>query len=337
MRTLRGDHETIGREFGRIHLVFLRESNNTIPPFFLPSDGALIFARKVEKIIERVHPHILDEIRGISQETGFPYLSILANASLCGSDAYNTTECLAFGISDENGPILCLNYEIPREKDLMRLFRSYFRLEPEGEHSSIMGTDCFLYPTDGINDSGVAVLSLKVSGRMRHIGLSPFLVNRVVLDLCDSAECALSLLAKVPHMLKWNYLIADEGRMFLVEVNPPGNVRIAKEVSVGKDDIIVAGNFFRDDPVPSELERVRLLESYLRGTRGAPKIPKLYDDIVRMGLLSDRTLNVAFYRVQERSAWIYYCKPSHPDAKSEYQGSYLERVSLMGGSGELVP
>jgi len=336
MRTFRGGHESIGRESARI-LAFSKENTQSTPSFF-PSNGALIFARKVEKIIERIHPSILDEIRGISQETGFPYLHTLANVSLCGSDAYSTTGCLAFGISDEKGPLLCLNYETPRGKDFVRFFRTYFRLEPEGEHSSIIGTDCFLYPTDGINDHGVVVLSLKVSGRIGYIGLSPFLINRIVLDLCDSAECALSLLAKTPHMLKWNYLIADEDRMFLAEVHPPSNVRIAKDVSVGKDDIIAAGNFFRDDPVPSELKRVMLLENYLREARTTPEIPKLYDDIVRIGLLSNRTLNVTFYRAWERSAWIYYCKSSHTSyTRDEHRGSYLERVSLIGGSSELVP
>ncbi len=88
------------------------------------------------------------------------------------------------------------------------------------------------------------------------------------MDSCRSADAALQLIQKIPHSASYNYLIADAGNAYVVEVTP------AKfEVRQAEKGLLIATNHYvsplmkgeQKKVLPNSMFRYRTVESLLGG------------------------------------------------------------------------
>ncbi|RSN78088.1 C45 family peptidase [Candidatus Methanodesulfokora washburnensis] len=294
---LDGSHKRIGERFGEIHKKFCRENN--LPIFRHPSNETVRLAKKIEKFIKNVHPLLLDEIEGISISTGIAYEIVLSNIVFCGCSSYSTA-CQAVGLVNKGRTLLVLNYEPPLiNKELIIKVRTYYKLGPDKSYRSIIGSDCYLYPTDGINEKGLAIVTTKVSNKIKGLGLSPFLMNRIILDRCKDANEAIELMRKGPHMMEWNFLIGDQRKIVLIETHPPSRI-LLKEV----DKFLVLGNFFWSKPISSKLRRAILLEEKLKKLNNVDINSIIETMKDREVFNSEKSFNIAAYDMRAKKALI---------------------------------
>ncbi|RSN71933.1 C45 family autoproteolytic acyltransferase/hydolase [Candidatus Methanodesulfokora washburnensis] len=263
-------YKEMGRIFGKEQI---KLSKITGWVFKIPSKDSILIAYKIEAILREIFPEILEEIRGIAEETGYEYPVVLANIVLCGSREYLELKemCISMAVRSELGYILALNYEQWEE---LKVFRYFFRRNPISRLPSVSGTDCYIGATDGMNGVGLALTSLKVSDRICGIGISPQLLCRIALDSCRSVDEFINLARRVPHLLQWNFLASDGDRAVKVEVHGGRKLKVI-EIS---DDIFVAGNHFEGQINSPSYKRVKEVYYFLKKRR--PRNPEDLIDIL---------------------------------------------------------
>ncbi len=310
MITLKGSSVEIGEQFGRHHLEFCKIVDTAFV-ILKPSRDAIELSNKIAPIIEEIHPSLLDEVRGLSRALGEDFSDVLPNVIFCGTSLYRPLGCIGFGLIDELGPLIGLNYEVPADYDLMvKTFRSYYRIIPEGFNSSIIGTDCYLYPSDGLNEKGLSIVSASLLGRVTRLGLTPFLINRILLDTCSSVDEAIDLMKRIPHMLNWTYILADENSFAVVEVGSKG-------VSIFREEVAIIGNFFHSSIPDREVMRVSLLRNGLKRTN-TTDIEEVKALITEKAILKENTLCISLYRPRSKIAVIGIRKDHRFKFSNEY-------------------
>jgi len=246
-------HWEMGLLFGRENLELSEKLG--IEPFKEASDDALYLASRIEKVLLKFYPEILEEIRGIAHSSGYPYEVVLSNIVFCGSMQHY--RCLAFLFRGSES-YLALNYELDEK---YKVFRFAHVRHPVEANASIGNGDCYIGLSDGINEKGLAITGTSISRSIVGIGISPQLLIRMILEKCSSAEEALRLMKEMTHLLRWNYLLCDGRRAFRVEIRGARDVAI-REI---KDDSYVVGNHTGE--IEEAPERVRRVYEYLRGLK----------------------------------------------------------------------
>lgn len=204
-------------------------------------DTELAFAQACADVVGRLHPPLLDEVRGYAAAQGRAWEDVLPQFSLnlpegtlsgCTTMAYRLPGC---------GHVL-----VARNYDFLYSQRQrYLRhLSPAG-YPGTLGTQAGLIGScyDGVNSHGLyAALHLIRAQTAERVppGVPYPLVLRIVLETCRTAREAAGLLGDVPHLFPFNYLVADANEMLAVEAYP-GRVRVRRP----EEDCLVVTNHYQ--------------------------------------------------------------------------------------------
>jgi predicted choloylglycine hydrolase len=301
-------YKEMGRIFGKEQIEL---SKITGWVFKIPNKDSILIAYKIEAMLKEIFPEILEEIKGIAEETGYEYPVVLANIVLCGSKEYLELKetCISIAVRSELGYILALNYEQWEE---LKVFRHFLRRKPISKLPSVSGMDCYIGASDGMNGAGLALTSLKVSDKICGIGISPQLLCRIALDSCESVDDFINLARRVPHLLQWNFLGSDGYRAVKVEVHGGRKLKVI-EIN---DDLFVVGNYFEGQINSPSYKRAKKIYDFvkkrkLRNPEDLIDILGTHEgDICFHGSNSHPpVISSSVYWPAKRRAWIAFDRP----------------------------
>jgi predicted choloylglycine hydrolase len=189
----------------------------------LLSPSQLAFARDCLQIVSNFHPPLMDEFEGWADALGKGMDSILS--MLLSGMKTGSPRCSAFAWRTTEGVIVGRNYDFfywARTRHLLRT-------KPVAYYATVGMNDGLLGGRhDGVNEQGlfVALASVMTAEPKRvQPGVIFHLVPRILLETCAGAGEAAMLAREMPHLMSYNYLIADPQEMFVVEAYP-GSVRV---------------------------------------------------------------------------------------------------------------
>jgi predicted choloylglycine hydrolase len=254
---LRGDHYAIGYHMGQA---------TELRPVESWRDPAIetAFAQACADQVNQFHPALLDEFRGYAAaqdrawEEVLPHFSNnLPEGSLGG--------CTTLARRLPDGHVL-----VARNHDFLytRKERYLRRLSPTGYPASLGMQSGFIASCyDGVNDHGLFVSLHIVRARTAEQvppGVAAHLVPRILLETCRAAQEAIRQVQEMPHLLTFNYLVADPDEMFAVETYP-GFVRVRHPTN---GSLVVTNYYASPDMRPlqgrrdmtEKIERIRWIE-----------------------------------------------------------------------------
>lgn len=171
----------------------------------------------VESVLKKVHPDLLEEMRGFAQGLGEDYRRLVVYTSNFGLGK----GCSQFFL---NG-YLARNYD-----DAPGAVEGEFAVStPTGSFKSFGSTIGYLERLDGINEKGVAVSLTFGAGHppIQH-GIGSAMFTRIVLDKAGSVEEAIELFEKAPYVTPNNVMIADSSGNAVVIEASAGQYHIRK-------------------------------------------------------------------------------------------------------------
>ncbi|HET89244.1 MAG TPA: hypothetical protein ENN99_00675 [Chloroflexi bacterium] len=236
---LSGNHYTIGYQMGIA--TDLRPVEN-----WRDRETELAFARACADELARFHPALLDEFRGYAAAQGRPWEEVLPHVS------NNLPEgvlpgCTTFALRLPDGHVLIgRNHDFlysRRERYLRRLFPTGY-LASLGTQAGFIGS-CY----DGVNQYGlfVSVHTIRAQIAERVLpGLPPYLIPRILLETCRTAQEAAVQMQEMSFLSPFNYLIADPQDMIAAETYP-GRVHIYRPQGTG----LVITNYYRSPDMRS--------------------------------------------------------------------------------------
>jgi predicted choloylglycine hydrolase len=257
---LSGDHYAIGYKMGQA--TPMRQVST-----WRDRETELAFARACAEVVSRFHPPLLDEFWGYAAAQGRAREEVLPHFSLnLPEGTLSGCTTLVRRLSDGH-VLIARNYDFLYSQK-QRYLR---RLSPVG-YPTTLGAQAGLIGScyDGVNSHGLFVALHLIRARAAENvppGVPFYLIPRILLETCRTAREALSQLQEMPHLFPFNYLVADTGDVFAVEVYP-GCVRVRRPV----DDCLVVTNYYalpdmrplhgRRNLTP-QIERVRWIETRL--------------------------------------------------------------------------
>jgi hypothetical protein len=266
---LAGTHYQIGYAMGRA--TPLRELRS-----WRGRETELAFARACAAEVGHLHPPLLEEACGYADAQGRLWEEVLPQFSLNLPEG-TLSGCTTF-VTRLPG---CGHVIAGRNYDFLFSQRQRYlrRLSPQG-YPATLGAQAGLIGScyDGVNSQGLfAALHLIHAETAQAVppGVPFPLAVRIVLETCRTARQAASLLCEMPHLLPFNYVLADAHEMLAVEAYP-GRVRIRQPAG----DCLVVTNYYQLGELrplqgrrhlEMQENRVRWLEGHLSGdgVRGA--------------------------------------------------------------------
>jgi hypothetical protein len=104
-----------------------------------------------------------------------------------------------------------------------RPWREVREIAPQGAFRYLGVTHHWAGCPDGMNESGLTVLLAALPGtEATGVGLHWHMLIDMLLETCSSIAEAQGLLSSVPHLLAFNYLIADSEEAIVAEATPQG-------------------------------------------------------------------------------------------------------------------
>lgn len=210
-----GSYYEIGFKLGEMIKNFFQ-----LPPI---SKKTIDFAQECLPHVKKHAPGILDEIKGLSNATGFNQTLLEAFILALGKDMIDQARgmfrkgidfgCSTIAISPEHtsieAPIFARNY------DWEESFKEYFTgvwNNPKDGISSLSFTDHIVGCLEGINKAGLAmsIHALPSYEREWKPGLRMNIIARWILDNFKNTKEAVQYFEKIPHICGHNYLIADK-------------------------------------------------------------------------------------------------------------------------------
>ncbi|MFX1255314.1 MAG: C45 family autoproteolytic acyltransferase/hydrolase [Promethearchaeota archaeon] len=198
----------IGEQLKQVKIEIEKSTNSAFPPTF--SSEKLDLAMKFEAAVKKHAPELLEEMRGIADESGFEYTTLVA---------YELTpyrlqpSCLVMAVSGEytrNGmPVLARNHEwIEEDSQFLTLCYS----KPNNKLGSFGFTfaGMSLSRFGGINEAGLALSSASTNFTNSGPGVMFNVAKRWILDNCKTTEEAIAFLKKIPKTWGTTYLIIDK-------------------------------------------------------------------------------------------------------------------------------
>ena len=268
MRIFQGSYHDIGMQMGATF------GDLPVPP----ADDELVgLARSCEDLVSDIYPPILDKVEGMIE--GRRLRSRDFKAFFFARDALPQVGCTNLAVlpayTTDGSLIVARNYDwfyYSRE------WREVRHVAPEGAFHSLSVTHHWAGSPDGLNDQGLGIfLAVLPQLHTGMPGLQWHLVTDIVLDTCRSVKKACDLIASVPHLGAFNYLVAArDGQAAVAEALPTG-VTIRKP----EDGFILAANHLPGRESPEEelspndkrrqrrsLTRYHRAEEILRRRRG---------------------------------------------------------------------
>jgi len=255
---LSGDHYAIGYRMGEVTPMRQVET-------WRDTEVELAFARACAHVVSRFHPALLDEFRGYAAAQGRMWEEVLSHFSMnLPEGTLSGCTTLVHRLPDGH-MLVARNYDF-----LYSQQQRYLRqLSPPG-YPSTLGTLAGLIGScyDGVNSHGLfAALHLIRARTAQDVppGVPFHLIPRILLETCRTAREAVSRLQEMPHLLPFNYVVADVDEMFAVEVYP-GRVRVRQPAG---DTLVVTNYYALPDMRPLhgrrnltvQIERVRWIET----------------------------------------------------------------------------
>ena len=216
-----GSHQELGYKHGLEFKELIRESvRDLLNNMGSDSKSALIsFSRNYLPFLERTTPHLLDEIRGISEGADLTFDEILA-LNLAPDFSQTKDGCTTFGLSRElmrdNDALVAQNADfLPKTDDYSVLLQLSL---PSGLRIATL-TEAGTIGTAGMNSEGlVRVGNGLYSGQKSSIGQPYYFLRRRMLEQ-ESVEGALSVAREYPRSRPSGHLMADDsGRLLYAEM-----------------------------------------------------------------------------------------------------------------------
>ncbi len=209
---LAGSPREVGELLGRLSPLFRR------PPWWPPAPD-LEFAEACRRLVGRWHPSLLEEYEGYAAAQGLDPAFLWQQVCRTSLRA-RSFACSAVAWRDREGRMwVGRNYDfmpIQRIRDLVRLH------PPEGFASIGMMGSVPGGRYDGVNEAGlfVSLHAVMADEPPPRPGIPFHLIPRILLECCRSAEEAVEMLLRMPHILPLNFLVADPRCGYAVEVHP---------------------------------------------------------------------------------------------------------------------
>ncbi|KAB7663646.1 C45 family autoproteolytic acyltransferase/hydolase [Bacillus sp. B1-b2] len=160
-------------------------------------------------------PHLLDELEGIAE--GLQYSFCKTAALISG---YDVPKLPAMGCTT----YCTKNYYVRNYDFGPDLYDGVFTLYQNEQRNSyaLAGYNLQLIGRhDGVNEKGLVAGFHFVNNEDYQVGISPWVIVRMILDTCSSVEEAILLLREIPHAACYNYSIADKlGNIAAIEATP---------------------------------------------------------------------------------------------------------------------
>jgi predicted choloylglycine hydrolase len=201
------------REMGTVYGEELKRRGYMLPRF---TEEHKRISAASEKIVQRVFPEILEEVRGISEASGLDYSDLCARL-FTHPLAGKPPGCTIFAVRDGGDVWVGRNYDWFYE--IAPYAASYFTA-PEGGYKSIGQSDMFLGREDGVNEKGLAVAMAGITSNFTP-GVMFWVAIRYILDKCATVEEGVEWLLGIPHHCTITILLADKsGDVAVVEASP---------------------------------------------------------------------------------------------------------------------
>jgi predicted choloylglycine hydrolase len=227
---------------------------------------------KITQLLSEYNPGLLDEMKGFSDAIGIPYPEVVVKMSLYGFKPIIPGACTQIALLPERTAnrhmLIGRSYDFSDIRVLTD--RRLVLLSPEGSLASIGTSQHFFGRYDGMNSAGLYVgMSAALGKGYQKEGFFFPMVVRILLDSCRFANEALQLIQKIPHSASYNYLIADAGNAYVVEVSPP---KFA--IRQAKKGLLIATNHYvspsmkeeQKKVLPNSMFRYRTVEGLLGGS-----------------------------------------------------------------------
>jgi predicted choloylglycine hydrolase len=238
---LGGTHYQIGYQIGRSSPLF------TLPSWW-PEPPPLAFAHACAQQIAACHASLIDELYGHAdaQQQSFDHLLRIVCRARLGGHPVSVPEqggCTSFAYRAPNGHLM-----VGRNYDFypIQRIRQRIRVQPVGAQGSVgMRGSVPGGRYDGVNHAGLFVsLHIVLAEREEIVqpGIPFHLIPRLILERCQSVRQALDLLAEIPHLHSFNYLLADSEEYLCVECHSQ-RIRIMRPERNG--DVLAVGNFYQ--------------------------------------------------------------------------------------------
>lgn len=179
---------------------------------------------RVTQMLSEFDPGLLDEMKGFSDATGISYPDVVVKMSTYGFKPVMPGACtqiaLLPGKTTNHHMLVGRSYDF---LDIRVLTDSRLVLLSPADSLASIGTSQYYFGRyEGMNSAGLYVgMSAALGKGFQKEGFFFPIVVRILLDTCRSANEALQLIQKIPHSASYNYLIADAGSAYVVEVSPP--------------------------------------------------------------------------------------------------------------------
>jgi hypothetical protein len=237
VRVLQGTYYEIGLQMGAIlgSLEVPRADEETVA-----------LALRCEALLADTYPALVDKVEGMIDggrlsERDFKALFYTRDAS----PRMGCTNLAVLASHSAGGSLIVgVNYDWYYDAERWREMR---KMRPEGAFESLRVTHHWAGSPDGLNEEGLGVfLSVLPRREARGPGLVWHLILDILLDNCRDVADACDLVAAVPHLGAFNYLIADAGGQAVVAEALPGHVTIREP----EDGYVLATNHLpgREEP-----------------------------------------------------------------------------------------
>jgi len=330
--TLEGSYEDIGRQ--RAERMLARRTpfvQYLLARWGVPAGGAGAGSgapwRCLARTLERFCPQLLDETRGLARGLGVAERDILAAWARPGGGAGQHGACTLFavnvGAAAGASPLVGRNFDL-RQDDMDRCL---VLARPRGGPVTLGGNG-WVGLADGASDAGLVVVAAEVDappsspgdawGAARGVARGALrfpMIVRVLLETCRTVAGALDIIAQLPHMSPFNYLIADaDGRAAAAEVCPGHGLELRWPAGGG----VAATNHFVSPrlaplarPVWLTHRRLRIVSEAIAARREPWGVADCQRLLARPGVVQGRiTLWSEVFEPAARRAWY---APGPPD------------------------
>ncbi|WP_417899646.1 C45 family peptidase [Bacillus haimaensis] len=180
---------------------------------------------KMKSLYKTYAPHLLEELRGLSEGLELPFNKCAALFS-----GYDMPKVAAMGCST----LITKDFYVRNYDFSPVLYDGFFSLlQPENAYATAGYNLQAIGRHDGVNEHGLVAGLHFVSNDEYTEGLSAWTSIRMLLDTCQTVEDAIRLLEEIPHSASYNFSLGDEkGNMAVVEASP-------EKVRVRRDEVLL--------------------------------------------------------------------------------------------------
>jgi len=181
---------------------------------------------KMKSIYSAFAPHLLEELRGLSEGLRLPFNRCAALFS-----GYDMPKVAAMGCS----ALITKDYYVRNYDFSPVLYDGFFSLLQSQNAYATAGYNLqAIGRHDGVNEHGLVAGLHFVSNDGYTEGLSAWTSVRMLLETCQSVEDAIRMLEEIPHSACYNFSLGDEkGNRAVVEASP-------EKVRVRRDEVLLA-------------------------------------------------------------------------------------------------